>query len=267
MDYSLLGSSVHGILQARILEGVAISLFRGSSRPRNWTRVLHCRQILYRLSYEGSLIDIKRKRDFSEVKNTWNRNENKIWAWFHVFDYCLDIYGDFYIIHIVSSHGFSQFLKSPSLLLKSLATRGAAGAEGVSSPCCARRPRSPAASRCRRAGPYAPCAGSAGSAGCAVPTWRRCYPEFWQKRPLWRRWGQWYLKETGWSSRKSHSQEVFVSQRGFQNASLWPYLGPWEQDLSSRLAAATWALWRPRSWRWRTGPSADSFLPLSHSLL
>ena len=39
MDYSLTGSSVHGILQARILEWVAISFSRGSSQPRNWTRV------------------------------------------------------------------------------------------------------------------------------------------------------------------------------------------------------------------------------------
>ena len=33
------GSSVHGILQARILEWVAISYFRGSSWPRDWTCV------------------------------------------------------------------------------------------------------------------------------------------------------------------------------------------------------------------------------------
>ena len=39
MDCSLLGSSVHGILQARILEWVAISFSRGSSQPRNWTKV------------------------------------------------------------------------------------------------------------------------------------------------------------------------------------------------------------------------------------
>ena len=40
MDCSLPGSSVHGILQARILlEWVAISFSRGSSWPRNWTRV------------------------------------------------------------------------------------------------------------------------------------------------------------------------------------------------------------------------------------
>ena len=35
MDCSLPGSSVHGILQARILEWVAISFSRGSSRPRD----------------------------------------------------------------------------------------------------------------------------------------------------------------------------------------------------------------------------------------
>ena len=35
MDCSLSGSSVHGILQARILEWVAISLSRGASRPRD----------------------------------------------------------------------------------------------------------------------------------------------------------------------------------------------------------------------------------------
>ena len=34
---NLPGSSVHRILQARIMEGVTIS--RGSSRPRDWTRV------------------------------------------------------------------------------------------------------------------------------------------------------------------------------------------------------------------------------------
>jgi len=50
MDSSLPGSSVHGILQARILEWVAIS-FRGSSWPRDWIRVSYVscigRQVLY----------------------------------------------------------------------------------------------------------------------------------------------------------------------------------------------------------------------------
>ena len=39
MDCSLLGSSVRGIFQARVLEWIAISFSRGSSRPRNRTRV------------------------------------------------------------------------------------------------------------------------------------------------------------------------------------------------------------------------------------
>ena len=39
MSRSPTGSSVHGILQARILEGVAFSLSRGTSWPRNWTQV------------------------------------------------------------------------------------------------------------------------------------------------------------------------------------------------------------------------------------
>ena len=39
MDCGLPGCSVHGIFQARILEWIAISFSRGSSQPRNWTRV------------------------------------------------------------------------------------------------------------------------------------------------------------------------------------------------------------------------------------
>ena len=39
MDCSLLGSSVHGILQARILEWVAVPFSRGPSRPRDQTWV------------------------------------------------------------------------------------------------------------------------------------------------------------------------------------------------------------------------------------
>ena len=48
------GFSAHGILQARILEWVATSFSRGSSWPRNRTQgLLHCRQILYRLSQQA----------------------------------------------------------------------------------------------------------------------------------------------------------------------------------------------------------------------
>ena len=59
MDCSLPSSSVHGILQARVLEWVAISFSRGSSRPielaifptqgsnSHLLCLLHCRWILY----------------------------------------------------------------------------------------------------------------------------------------------------------------------------------------------------------------------------
>ena len=48
MDCSLPGFSVHGVFQARILEWVAVSYSRGSSRPRDRT-CISCtgRQILY----------------------------------------------------------------------------------------------------------------------------------------------------------------------------------------------------------------------------
>ena len=39
VDCSPSGSSVHGILQARILEWVSISFSRGSSQPRDRTQV------------------------------------------------------------------------------------------------------------------------------------------------------------------------------------------------------------------------------------
>ena len=39
VDRSLSSSSVHGIFQAKVLEWIAISFSRGSSQPRNLTRV------------------------------------------------------------------------------------------------------------------------------------------------------------------------------------------------------------------------------------
>ena len=58
MDCSLPGSSVHGILQARILEWVSVSYSRGSSWLRDWTRV-SCigRQILYHQCHHDSVTE------------------------------------------------------------------------------------------------------------------------------------------------------------------------------------------------------------------
>ena len=53
VDCSPPGSSVHGILQGRILEWVAIPFSKGSSQSRDRTWVyLHCKQILYHLSHQ-----------------------------------------------------------------------------------------------------------------------------------------------------------------------------------------------------------------------
>ena len=56
MDCSPPGS-VHGILQARLLEWMAIPFFRGSSWPRDQTMpILHCGQTPYCLRHPGSPI-------------------------------------------------------------------------------------------------------------------------------------------------------------------------------------------------------------------
>ena len=50
MDCSPPGSSVHGIFQAKVLEWGAIAF----SNALGNLDLLHCRQILYQLSYKGS---------------------------------------------------------------------------------------------------------------------------------------------------------------------------------------------------------------------
>ena len=58
MDYSLPGSSIHGILQARTLEWVAMPFSRGSSQPRDWTQVSHnpCRYFTVWATREALLL-------------------------------------------------------------------------------------------------------------------------------------------------------------------------------------------------------------------
>ena len=75
MDCSLPFSSVHGILQARILDWVVISSSRGSSQPRAQTRV-SCigRQILYCLSHQGSPVH---HTSVKKIKKKRQRNQKK----------------------------------------------------------------------------------------------------------------------------------------------------------------------------------------------
>ena len=69
------GSSVHGIIQARILEWVAMPFSRGSSWPRIWTRISYIsRQILYHLSHQGSPWHFKeyfKSLPFSTLPSPW----------------------------------------------------------------------------------------------------------------------------------------------------------------------------------------------------
>ena len=68
MCCSLPGSSVHGILQARILERVAVPFSRGSSQPRDQNPSLpHCRQTPHLLSHQGSTSSSGER----EPKNKW----------------------------------------------------------------------------------------------------------------------------------------------------------------------------------------------------
>ena len=73
MDCSLPVSSVHGILQARILQWVVMPFSRVSSQPRDQTQVsCICRWILYHLSQQG-----KPKYIYTmEYYSTKKRNKN-----------------------------------------------------------------------------------------------------------------------------------------------------------------------------------------------
>ena len=59
MDYRPPGSSVQWIFQQRVLEWVAIPFSRGSCQPGIKPGLLHCGQILYHLSHQGSPVNFQ----------------------------------------------------------------------------------------------------------------------------------------------------------------------------------------------------------------
>ena len=63
VDCSLLGSSVHGIFQARVLEWVAISFCRGSSQPRDWTHLSNVSCITGRFFTTGATHKAKQNKN------------------------------------------------------------------------------------------------------------------------------------------------------------------------------------------------------------
>ena len=86
MDCSQPGSSIHGILQARILEWVAISFSRGSSRPRDRTlvsciagRILSGLQLqnynnrsLHNNEYRKSIYSVFRSKKMISLNYIWH---------------------------------------------------------------------------------------------------------------------------------------------------------------------------------------------------
>ena len=70
MDCSLSGFSVHGIFQARVLEWMAISFFRGSSRHRNRTRVslIAGRCFTVRVTREATRVGFSSVQSLSRVR-------------------------------------------------------------------------------------------------------------------------------------------------------------------------------------------------------
>ena len=71
MDCRPPGSSVHGILQARILEWLAISFSRGSSRPRDQTWVFHITGRCFTSEPPGKL-NIHIQRNTIQPLKGWN---------------------------------------------------------------------------------------------------------------------------------------------------------------------------------------------------
>ena len=77
MDCNLLSFSVHGILQARILEWIAISFSRGSSRPRDRTRVSRI---------AGRRFNLWASRE-ALSGNEFSFTSQLVRSWYHKFSY------------------------------------------------------------------------------------------------------------------------------------------------------------------------------------
>ena len=75
MDCSPPGSFVHGVSQARKLEWVAISFFRGSPWPRDWTQVSHSTVWLYHLRQADSTVWATREAAMNtQCSHKWKKN-------------------------------------------------------------------------------------------------------------------------------------------------------------------------------------------------
>ena len=85
MDYSLPGYSVYGILQASILEWVAMPSSRGSFRLRDWTQVSCIAGRFFTVwatrEAQGSHIYVQklRERKFKKLKRAERVDAQEVW--------------------------------------------------------------------------------------------------------------------------------------------------------------------------------------------
>ena len=106
MDCSLPGSSVHGILQARILEWVAIPSCRGSSWSRGWTHISYvsciCEQDLYHWCRLGS------------PSLSLNRSKSPVWRSFQLISYFKHRFNSLTVCCLLFRFTSCPFLLSPT---------------------------------------------------------------------------------------------------------------------------------------------------------
>ena len=97
-DYSLQDSSVHGILQARVLEWIAMPSPRGSSPPRDRTHIsyISCigRQVLYHQHHLGSPFISGAQRQKSDDSKNFLRGEEIFPASAGLFEFVLEKLGE-----------------------------------------------------------------------------------------------------------------------------------------------------------------------------
>ena len=128
MDRSLRGSSIHGILQARILEWVAISFSRGSSWPRDRTRVAHIasrcgrhrgssskRAVL--LFFPGSIWNVVPEKD---VLYQWINKDNHVLSQFQQWNILITVM--IYNVRYFRMDSAGEFLGDP--VVKTLCFHG-----------------------------------------------------------------------------------------------------------------------------------------------
>ena len=79
MDCSLPGSSVHGIFWARVLEQVALFILQGIFLTQGSNLgLLHCMQMLYWLSHQGSSSLVTEKINLSRQKRRQGNQKKSI---------------------------------------------------------------------------------------------------------------------------------------------------------------------------------------------